>query len=158
MNFSHPCTSLFSGFCNLCLRYHFERLRDYARALHPAARAESRNLSKRYIRHKLLRVIVLPFSRVWKYPFLSGAGFQLQPFTEELWALFLAMWTRTECAMRMRESELLPLFCKLSHRRRRIQLVAWRRRGKKSIWRKCIASYGVQEAVSTLEIAYSVKP
>ena len=41
--------------CNLCLRYRFERLRDYARAPRPAACAESRNLSERYIRHKLVQ-------------------------------------------------------------------------------------------------------
>ena len=38
---------------NLCPGYRFERLRDYARVPRPAARAESRNLSKQYLGHKL---------------------------------------------------------------------------------------------------------
>ena len=41
------------GAYNLCLEYRLERLRDYARVPSPSPRAESRNLSIGYPRHKL---------------------------------------------------------------------------------------------------------
>ena len=40
--------------CNLCPRYRFERLCDSTRAARRGARAESRNLSKRYPGHKFV--------------------------------------------------------------------------------------------------------